>query len=567
LRYLALASDYDGTLASDGCVDGATVAALERVRASGRKLILVTGRILGDLDRVLPRIDLFDMVVAENGAVLYRPGDRSKTLVSDKIPRSFIDQLRARGVSPLDEGEVLVATWEPNEVKVLSTIRDLGLELDVIFNKGAVMILPAGLNKGTGLRAALKVLQLSPHNAVGIGDAENDHAFLQICECSVAVANALPSIKERVDLVTTAERGAGVVELLHQLEGDDLDSIQARLSRHHLRLGTDSSGRPVGVSPFGPNVMIAGPSGSGKTTLATGILEQLVERGYQFCLLDPEGDYEGFEGPIEIGGASRPPAPDEVAKALPQPDRSVSVNLLGVPLEERPGFLVRLIPILDDLRGRFGRPHQLVIDESHHLMPKEFNLSTWKSMQGTIFITVEPDSVALQALRSVEVLVAMGGTADRTIERFARAVGASMPAAGSIRPGESEALMWNPHDSTGPIAIQSQRGKNLSPRHSRKYMEAELPEDRSFYFRGPDQKLNLRAQNLKLFIQTAAGVDDATWLYHLHLKDYPRWIGEALKDQSLASEIAKIETSCRDSADQSRTRISSAIERRYTTSS
>jgi HAD superfamily hydrolase (TIGR01484 family) len=86
LRYLALASDYDGTLASDGRVDDITVAALERVRATGRKLILVSGRILADLKRVLPRIDLFDVVVAENGAVLYQPGDGSKTLASDKIP-------------------------------------------------------------------------------------------------------------------------------------------------------------------------------------------------------------------------------------------------------------------------------------------------------------------------------------------------------------------------------------------------------------------------------------------------------------------------------------------------
>jgi DNA helicase HerA-like ATPase len=78
-----------------------------------------------------------------------------------------------------------------------------------------------------------------------------------------------------------------------------------------LRLGTLSRGRS---QPFGPNIMIAGLSGSGKTTLATGILEQLVERGYQFCLLDPEGDYEGFDGPIEMGGVGRPPNPDEVVR-------------------------------------------------------------------------------------------------------------------------------------------------------------------------------------------------------------------------------------------------------------
>jgi HAD superfamily hydrolase (TIGR01484 family) len=201
LRYLALASDYDGTLATDGRVDDLTLEALEGLHATDRKLILISGRILGDLKRVFPRIDLFDMVVAENGAVLYRPSDGSNTSSSNNIPRSFVDELKARGVTPLNEGEIIVATWEPNENKVLNTIRDLGLELDVILNKGAVMILPSGVNKGTGLEAALKELQLSAHNVVGVGDAENDHAFLQICECSVAVGNALSSIKERVDLV------------------------------------------------------------------------------------------------------------------------------------------------------------------------------------------------------------------------------------------------------------------------------------------------------------------------------------------------------------------------------
>lgn len=566
MRYLALATDYDGTLARDGNVDDVVVGALESLRATGRKLILVSGRILTDLERVFSRIDLFDVVVAENGAMLYRPADGSKTYPTSKIPRRFIDELKARGVSPLDEGDVIAATWEPNESKVLSTIRDLGLELDVIFNKGAVMILPAGVNKGTGLHSALKELRLSIHNVVGIGDAENDHAFLQLCECSAAVANALPSIKERVDLVMTADHGAGVMELIHQLETDDLTSILPRLTRHDLRLGTDRSGQQVGVAPFGPNVMLSGPSGSGKTTLSTGILEQLVERGYQFCLFDPEGDYEGFEGPIETGGVGRAPDPAEIIKALQQPDHSVSINLLGVPLEARPVFLSRLIPKLQDLRDRYGRPHQLIIDESHHLLPKDSDPQSWESVGGAIFITVEPDSVAQRPLQSVDVLVATGEIAQGTIERFARAVGVTPPEQSSSILNDGDAMVWERRISSTPITIRPQRGTKLGQRHRRKYAEAELPEDRSFYFRGPDRKLNLRAQNLKLFLQIAAGVDDQTWLYHLHLQDYSRWIREALKDDSLANEIAKIENECRDSVDQSRTQISSAIERRYTAS-
>ena len=126
---------------------------------------------------------------------------------------------------------MIVATWEPHEKTVLEAIRDCGLELQVIFNKGAVMVLPAGVNKATGLRAALAELNLSPHNAVGVGDAENDHAFLNICECAVAVANALPAVKERADIVTFADHGAGVTELIDEMLADDLVSREGGRSR------------------------------------------------------------------------------------------------------------------------------------------------------------------------------------------------------------------------------------------------------------------------------------------------------------------------------------------------
>src|SRR5919108_4790857 len=124
MRYYALACDYDGTLALHGHVDDAILAALERVRGSRRKLILVTGRQLPDLLRVFPRTDLFDYVVAENGALLYRPSDRTEQALGESPSETFVAALRQRGVAPLSQGRVIVATWEPNETAVLEVIRD-----------------------------------------------------------------------------------------------------------------------------------------------------------------------------------------------------------------------------------------------------------------------------------------------------------------------------------------------------------------------------------------------------------------------------------------------------------
>ena len=221
MRYIALATDYDGTLATDGKVTESTLQALGQVRLSGRQLVMVTGRHLPDLKSVFPRLDLFDLVVAENGALLYWPATDEEKLLCDPPDPRFVKLLEQRGV-PASVGRGIVATWKPHEGAVLECIRDLGLELHVIFNKGSVMVLPSGVNKATGLLAALKDIGLSAHNVVGVGDAENDHAFLAECGCGVAVANALPTLKERADVVTRGKQGQGVEELIGQLLEDDL---------------------------------------------------------------------------------------------------------------------------------------------------------------------------------------------------------------------------------------------------------------------------------------------------------------------------------------------------------
>jgi HAD superfamily hydrolase (TIGR01484 family) len=222
MHYLALCCDYDGTLAHHGRLDASTIAALERLKASGRHLIMVTGRELDELKTVCSRLDLFDRVVAENGALLYRPKTNDEKSLGERPPDKFVAALKAKNVERISVGRVIVATWEPHQETVLQTIHDMGLELQVIFNKGAVMILPTGINKASGLRVALDELGLSEQHAVAVGDAENDHAFLSICGCGVAVANALPSLKERADIITKADHGAGVTELIDEILENDL---------------------------------------------------------------------------------------------------------------------------------------------------------------------------------------------------------------------------------------------------------------------------------------------------------------------------------------------------------
>ncbi|HEY8716051.1 MAG TPA: HAD-IIB family hydrolase, partial [Candidatus Acidoferrum sp.] len=368
MRYFCLISDYDGTLAHDGVVTASTIEALKRVKASGRKLVLATGRELPELLRVFPETAMFDLAVVENGAMLFNPASGEKKLLAQAPPAGFVEELRRRGVSPLSVGESIVATWHPHENTVLEVIRDMGLEMQVIFNKDAVMILPSGANKGTGVRAALDELGLSTHNALGVGDAENDHAFLGICECSVAVGNALPALKERADVVTAATHGAGVEEIIEKLLADDLRSLQPRLKRHEILLGhQEESGEEFCIGPYGTRVAVAGPSGGGKSTVVTAIVERLIQKQYQVCVIDPEGDYDDIEQFVTLGAADRIPGISEILEVLKNAGSSISINMLGVPLADRPNYFVGLLPRLQELRARTGRPHWIVIDEAHHL--------------------------------------------------------------------------------------------------------------------------------------------------------------------------------------------------------
>ena len=213
-RFIALATDYDGTLAEEGVVSATTLEALHRFKARKGVLMLVTGRIVSELIECFPDLEVFDLVVAENGGLLYWPKTREMRPLAAPPPVAFVETLQERGVGPIQVGQCIVATWVPHEVAVLETIKDMGLELSIIFNKGAVMILPTGVNKASGLDAALAALDLKPSETVGVGDAENDLAFLKQCGLAVAVSNALDSVKKAADWTTKAPRGDGVAELL-----------------------------------------------------------------------------------------------------------------------------------------------------------------------------------------------------------------------------------------------------------------------------------------------------------------------------------------------------------------
>ncbi len=566
MRYFALASDYDGTLADHGTVRPSTLDALKRFRDSGRQLLLDTGREVPDLISVFPEYEVFHWIIGENGAVLFETGTKAETLLADPPPPEFAETLRRRYVAPLYVGRVIVATLEDQKEKVLETIQELGLELQIIFNKGSLMVLPSGVNKATGLKACLKTIGLSFHNTVAVGDAENDHAFLSACERSVAVSNALPALKERSDLVTAGSCGAGVAELIGRMLDNDLADVPARHRPESISLG-QANGEDVGIPAYGTNFLVAGTSGGGKSNLSTGFLERLVRSEYQFCALDPEGDYQNFEGALVMGDSKKAPKVEEVLQVLEKPESSVIVNLLGVDLDQRPTYFASLFSRLRELRSRTGRPHWIFLDEAHHLLPASRETRhdvPVGELINIMLVTLEPDHLPRNVLAAIDTLIAVGKQPQKTIGTFCHACDEECPRVEPTDLAKGEAILWSRKSKAVPMKFSVAPCEREHVRHSRKYASADLTPDRSFYFRGPEGKLNLQAQNLMTFMQLLQGVDDETWLHHLRRGEYSQWFRENIKSDELADAAAAIEEDQSLEAAASRTKIKDQIEERYT---
>jgi hypothetical protein len=230
--FRAIALDYDGTLTSRERPSEEVLAVLRETRVAGIKLLLVTGRVLSELRRVFPEVDeYFDAIVAENGAVAWSESGGLRLLVPP-VSRELEAALIARNV-PMRRGEVLFAMDASYDGSALEEITRLGLDCQLVRNRGALMILPAGVSKGTGLSEALGELGISHHSTVGFGDAENDHALLEACEIGVAVANAIPALKRHADVVLSEPNGVGITHFCEtRFAGSSSDSS-----------------RPAGVSP------------------------------------------------------------------------------------------------------------------------------------------------------------------------------------------------------------------------------------------------------------------------------------------------------------------------------
>src|SRR5437763_13230924 len=107
--------------------------------------------------------------------------------------------------------------------------------------------------------------------------------------------------------------------------------------------------------------------------------------------MEPEVDYEQLQPAVALGNSERAPSVKEVLKVSKNPTTNALVNLVGLSLQDRPAFFLTLLSRLQELRARTGRPHWLVIDEAHHVLPANWrpaSLTLPQELMQTLFISV-----------------------------------------------------------------------------------------------------------------------------------------------------------------------------------
>jgi len=547
MRFRALALDYDGTIAQHGELHHDVRSAIEEARGQGIAVILVTGRILKDLRRVAGDLDFLDAVVAENGAVLAFP-EKGRTMILTHPPSPvLIEELRRRDIHAV-AGECIIEADASHAQRILEVIRELELPLVIAFNRSRLMILPPSVSKATGLHKALSFFRLSPHNTIAIGNAENDHAMLDLCELGLAVQWGSPALKAVADEVLEGPDPGAIAAYIRKI------SAEPRLPKVHRRrkllLGSAEDGKPLYLEVGGRNILIAGGSGSGKSWLAGLLCEQLILQEYSVCVIDPEGDYsllEALPGVVVFTEECEPHF-GNLERIFRYPGSSVVVDLSKMSPVKRLDYVPALLKMLDALRRQTGLPHRIFVDEAHYFLygpgdhqvldldMASYTLVSFQvsrldpsvvNASEAIIITRENDPAEVSHLHSL-----LGGQGSNMEWQAFLGTLASNEAALLQCTDESKCRLRS-------FRIASRLTSHI--RHRHKYLDTPVSPKKAFVFSSQGGLAGRCANSLAEFITLVSACSSEVLKNHMRRHDFSRWIRDVFRDIPLASQVHEME--------------------------
>ncbi len=563
MHFKIVAIDLDGTIAEHGVVSDETFAVLRKAKEAGFAFILVTGRRLSVLSKIGPFEEICEAIVGENGAAIYYPANEQVVLPFGTLDFSVMDKLDRLNI-PLEKGMAIAATWKPHDNKVVDVLSATGYAATIEYNKGAVMVLPPGATKGTGLMVALLELGYSPRNLLAIGDAENDRSMFNLAELSIAVFNAVPGIKEIADVILEDPDGAGFRKLMNDLLDKKIPSHISRPDRR-IKLGKMGNDTSVILDPtnfLNGNFAIMGESGSGKSWLAGLLVENLLRLDYQVLIIDPEGDYRGlksFPHTMLIGGSDKPPLPVvDVTTICEYTNISIILDLSLYSIERQREYVYDLLFGLSSLKVRRGKPHWILVDEIQYFCPLEGSRLTDLFLDqmrdgGLGVVSFRPGLVSPALLNIIDhwLFTRMEEPSELKVlqDLFARKHIENDHWEDLPKLTTKKAYLHigatAQKDAPKPGIVEFYASRRVVPhvRHLHKYLRAPLPASKRFYFylnEGDAYQGTNSAASLWEFTQVIGDLPAYSLEYHMERKDFERWAYQVLHDKELARRINKI---------------------------
>ena len=552
MRFLALALDYDGTIATDDVVGIDVRQAIATLRAQNILVLIVTGRILSELEKVAGDLHFVDAIVAENGAVIYIPDSGYSQLLGEPPPAALLDALVLRGIN-FKSGHSIVEAEAKDAPQLLEILRTRELPHSLVFNRGRVMILGQAISKATGLKEILKILRLSPHNVLAIGDAENDHELLRSCELGVAVAWGSSMLMAAADYVLPGNGPEAVATYLLSL-ANTRRIPPSQKNRRSVLLGYKDSGDSFSLAVRGRTVLIAGDTKSGKSWAAGLLCEQLILFGYSLLIIDPEGDYTSLEalpGVVVYGGEDPLPRPRDLLRALRHGDISVVIDLSHTPHHVRLDYVQNLLPSVAILRRYTGLPHRIVVDEAHYFLHGESSRELLDlDVLSYILVSYRASSLHRSILASSKVIIVTRESNPKEVAILRQLCGTC---AGRMNEDEWIQQLGNlPIGEAAALPITSEAEGDLTRihltprltphiRHVAKYIDLPVSENNQFVFWKDGRISEKRARTLRELIAVLETWPASAFRDHLKRGDFSRWIADVFGDYPLAKTVEKIE--------------------------
>lgn len=491
----------------------------------------------------------------------------------------LIENLTQRGID-FKVGRCVVEMEAEFADVAIALIRELELPLAITFNRGRMMLLPASISKSSGLRQLLDTLGVSVHNAIGIGDAENDHELLTICEHAVAVSWGSAKLKQSADQVIQGDGPQAVAEYIDRVSSDI--RLPAESTSHRKVVLEEIEGQaPFEILIRGRNILVAGDSKSGKSWLAGMFVEQQILQGYTVYAFDPEGDYSSLASlpnTIVLGGGRLLPYGDDL-KMLLQQGISVVLNLSHLSHDDKCEYIEQHLPLVADYRRERGFPHRIMLDECHYFLGGTLSKRLLDfQLDGYTLVTYRPSHLPAEVLKAIDVVGVTRLAEHEEVDvlrellddKSDHYIDSHNWYEELANLGITEAALLPPtEEAKGQLRrfiVAPRLTRHV--RHRTKYYDIPVSKEHEFVFTANGQPVGESAATLRDLVNSARRVSPRVLTNHCRHHDFSRWIATLFCDHDLANDVRRLESTLKNqgTVDGFIDGLCTTVEKRYESS-